>query len=854
MRPIKLTLQAFGPFKEKIVIPFENLGSGNIYLISGVTGSGKTTIFDAICYALFNSSSGSIRGNSSLKSHFASDETESFVEFDFMFNGEKYSILRHPSYERKKTRGEGFIIEQSKAQITLPNGKIIEKTKEVDEYIQNLLGLDVVQFSQIALLAQGEFLKLLNADTQTRAEVFRNIFKTWDYANFQNNLKDKMLELKNEYCAIENSILQHISAVLCVDEELNNISQKYTQNSCFDNLDDYILLLTSQNKKDIDSLELVKKETETIEKNISNLQNEFQKIQNKIQIQKQIYDFLSEKSVLDNEFKIIENDFKTIPELKNKLNCLLLEIKKIQDDYEKISEITKLKDEKSEVQTKNDEIEKEILATKEKDKTIKNNYLQFVHSQKLQLANDLANMQQEFLNFQNEVNQKSTKYDFEYNEYLKMQAGIIAQSLKNNQPCPVCGSLVHPAPAKIENKNLTKEYIDESKNELDELNKILFEKSNNCSLLAEKIKSKEDLFELLVKKYNLQKDNITNTQIDEIDFENEILVNEKELEALNSEAINISQTLSSIDSKIDLLLKNIKDIDIELILKNHETLEKEYETLKNKISTIEEKYNIKNVETNNLNSKIKLLEEQMKTFQDIDINRINEIQLKIEKDKEQILNLDKNIEEIISRKSINEKMLAEIVLKSEQFEKASKEYRNYKILSDCANGTLKGKVRMPFEQYIQGYYLDLVLYEANKRLKIMTQNQFQLFRKNDSFALNQKAGLDLEVMDFHTFKKRSTKTLSGGESFKAALALALGLSDCVSNFSGAINIDAMFIDEGFGSLDSESLELALDVVFSLSDNKRLIGLISHIEDLKSKIQNQIIVNKSQEGSSVEINF
>ena len=189
-----------------------------------------------------------------------------------------------------------------------------------------------------------------------------------------------------------------------------------------------------------------------------------------------------------------------------------------------------------------------------------------------------------------------------------------------------------------------------------------------------------------------------------------------------------------------------------------------------------------------------------------------------------------------------------------EFKILDEKYPHYKILSDLANGSLNGKPKIAFEQYIQAYYLDLIIFEANKRLKILTKNQFQLLRKKDSFSKQSKTGLDIEVMDFHTFKTRSTKTLSGGESFKAALCLALGLSDVVSYFSGAVNIDSLFIDEGFGSLDLESLELALDVIFSLSESGRLIGVISHVEELKNRIENKIIVHKSDIGSSLEINF
>ena len=229
MRPLRLTMQAFGAFKDKVEINFENLGPNNVYLISGITGSGKTTIFDAICYALFNSSSGSSRGNQTLRSHFAQDNIESYVDFEFIFNNERYKILRYPSYERKKTRGEGTILEQAKAELFLPNGKIIEKTKEVDEYIENLLGINVSQFSQIALLAQGEFLKILNSDTQTRGDILRNIFKTWSYANFQNKLKDETLILKNKYENIKASIMQHIFDVVVLDENLKELKEKYIQ-------------------------------------------------------------------------------------------------------------------------------------------------------------------------------------------------------------------------------------------------------------------------------------------------------------------------------------------------------------------------------------------------------------------------------------------------------------------------------------------------------------------------------------------------------------------------------------------------------------------------------------------------
>lgn len=855
MRPIKLTMQAFGPFKDKITIPFENLGNNNIYLISGATGSGKTTIFDAICYALFNTSSGTLRGNQTLRSHFANEDTISYVEFDFIFNNELYSILRHPSYERKKARGEGYIIEQAKAQITLPNGKIIEKLKDVDDYIKELLGLDAAQFSQIALLAQGEFLKLLNSDTQTRGEIFRNIFKTWNYANFQNKLKDETQNYKNIYQNLENSILQYIMGIVAIDENLSLLCQKYNDTKCFNNLDEFIFLLENQNKIDNNNLIQIQKNIEELEKNIEKSQTNFQIIQNKINILKQKEDLKNQETCLNDEFKKIQIEYNKKSEYEKEIQNILLEIQKNEENHQKsikIKELTILK-EKAENEFK--------LKTNDLDK-IKNNIETLKLSHIKQISNEYNSLiekrdeeQKTFKNLQQEIFKLTNDYNLKYNNYLEIQAGIIAKTLKTGYPCPVCGSLEHPNIAKIENENLTKEYIDNLKNELDEQNKKLIKLSQDCSSLNEKAASKLKEFNQFSKKYSINIEKIKYDILHE-DYENIILDNEKSIEKLNNEINTLKNEITSFNSKITAIKDGANISDVDVILKLHETLNYKLNTKKKFLEEVENNYNQKNIELNSTKSKIKLLNEQLKTYKSTktDTKTIDSIKNQITDFKNKIDFFDKEIEILISRKSINEKNLNSIIQKSKEFDKISKIYGDYKILSDCANGNLKGKARIAFEQYIQSYYLDLVLFEANKRLKIMTQNQFQLLRKQDVTSYQSKIGLDIEVMDFHTFKKRSTKTLSGGESFKTALALALGLSDCVSNFSGTINMDAMFIDEGFGTLDAESLETALNVIFELSAANRLVGIISHIDELKLRIPNQIITYKTQNGSFLEINF
>jgi len=853
LRPLKLTIQAFGPFVDKITIPFENLGINGIYLISGVTGSGKTTIFDAICYALFNSSSGTNRGNTTLKSHFAKENVESFVEFEFLFNGEKYTILRHPSYERKKSRGEGYILEQSKAQITLPNGKIIAKTKEVDEYIEELLGLNVSQFSQIALLAQGEFLKLLNADTQTRAEIFRNIFKTWNYQDFQNKLKDKTIFYKNEYENLKNSILQYINDTSLIEENLIALKETYLNNQCFDDLDEFICLLKNQNKKDENSLDVIKNDVLKTEKQIEILQEKFIKIQNKINIQKQ-------KELLAKNLIETENNLKAIEKLKEdsknnekRIEELNHEIKKLDEQSEKYAQI-------QELEYIIVSLEKNLNSKKDKVKTLHDNlsnlkiaYLEHSYALFINTEKELFNSQNKLLAQQEKNNLLSANYQKNYNEYLQIQAGIIAKTLTNKKPCPVCGSINHPNPAKLSNENLTKEFLDNLKNELDENIEKANLISQNASILNEQTKSLKANFEKLSKNFNFEFDK-NKAKISNLSFEEEILKCENNIKIENESILNLSNELTANKTKIETLSKDIQFDSVDKMLLYQKNIKKEYETLSAKLKEIEDRFlNIK-IEKSNIISQIELLNKQEKELLEIDIKLYDEISNEVSTLKGKLIAWNNSAQEIIIRKTINDKALDSIQNKNKEYNKILNLFTDYKILSDCANGNLKGATRIAFEQYIQGYYLDMVLFEANKRLKIMTQNQFHLLRKKDTTSLQAKTGLDLEVMDFHTFKKRSTKTLSGGESFKAALALALGLSDCISNFSGAMNIEAMFIDEGFGSLDSESLELAMEVIFNLSSNNRLIGIISHIEDLKTKIPNQINTFKTDTGSKLEINF
>ena len=336
MRPLKLVMQAFGVYPNRVEIPFENIIDDYVYLISGVTGSGKTTIFDAISFALFNQASGTNRENNTFRSHYAGDDVESFVEFTFELRGEIYTVIRSPSYQRKKLKKDGFITVNSKAQLTLPNSKLIIGVKETDDYIVNLLGVNADQFRQIALLAQGEFLKLLNTDTQKRGEIFRNIFKTNIYSTFSTELKEKAYKLKDEYDDLQKSIIQYASQLISSNEKVNSYIDSFKQNDCIYNLDDFISEIKFE-------LNCVNDSLEDLESKTSNISNSIKK--NDIEISRQLqkkllFDKLKSldlsKKVAKCDFDKAKLEFDSLNEKNKKLDEYRIMIEKQKSISQKI--------------------------------------------------------------------------------------------------------------------------------------------------------------------------------------------------------------------------------------------------------------------------------------------------------------------------------------------------------------------------------------------------------------------------------------------------------------------------------------------------------------------------------------
>lgn len=844
MRPLKLTMQAFGAYPNLVEIPFEKLGADNIYLVYGATGSGKTTIFDAISYALFSVPSGQYRKNLSLRSHFASDDVETYVQFEFLYKGEKYTVFRNIKLNKGKIK--------TSALVTLPDSRTIVGNKEVDNFIVDLFGINASQFSQIALLAQGEFMKLLNTDTKTRSEIFRNIFKTNDYKLFQEKLKSFAIIYRKSFEEIKSSIIQYCTSIESNNDILNKYIENYSDNFCIVDFDEFLKLIDEQNNLDKIELSSITDLLSDIEKAIIENEKKLQLVQNRQKLTLEKENLLLKLKNQKEVFKKIENEYSKINLKENKEKELILEIEKSKQDYENSILIKNLENKNKIFNNDLKENEKKSKEIFEKIENFKCNYLKFIINDYLNLCEKLEKSQDEFLNFKKEYDDLNSLYNVEYNKYLSSQAGVLAKTLKENTPCPVCGSINHPKVAELSDEIISKNELDKIKINLDKKSKILNEKSENCLIFNEKKEQKFLEFKNESKRFKI-KIPIEKYEINDLDYLSKI----EELEKLNEKVLENSQLLNieieKNSTQINMLNKNLKNTDIDKNLEIYKNLKIEKDKISSEIKLIKEKFEKEKNLYNELKINIEVIEKQIEEFSKIKTLSSDVISQFIVNDKLKKDKLNSEYSLINARLSNNKKNLVKLKEGYKKYIEIEKKYIEYDTLSRCANGDIAGKLKIEFEQYIQAYYLDMVLFEANKRFKVMTKNQFQLLRKTDFTSIQSKESLELEVMDFHTFKKRSTKSLSGGESFMAALSLALGLSDCISNYSN-VSIDALFIDEGFGSLDYNTLQTAMDVIMELSLSNKLVGIISHVEDLKSRIQNQILTSKTDKGSFVELSF
>lgn len=851
----KLTMQAFGPFKDKVIIDFEKQKiDRGLVLITGDTGAGKTTIFDAICYALYGQTSGSSRNNNSLRSDWASDDIDTFVDLEFYYKNKLYNIRRSPEYIRKKKNGTGETKQVPTAEANI-NGKIITKLNDVNKEVENLIGLDYNQFRQVAMLSQGEFTKFLLATSEEKTTIFRKIFDTEFYDNLQNRLKSNMLVKKDEIEKVKAKIETEQKNL----EPIINI-HGLNSNETIKLLEDKIIEETSkvnETKKSRDNIseEKTKLTTEIsnidkMNKNILTYQTATKKLEElilnnpNISLDKEKYNYniscATSISFILDKLKTLQNSLNTKKE-KYDLNLQKLKLKK-KEQIEKETIFKQIDNYSKDVNNLTNYINK----LENLNKTY-NDYLNKINDLKL-LENNYKILTDKYLTKEQLYESMRTNY------YLNISVEI-AENLVEGKECPVCGSKTHPNIAKPTKCNYTKtdlEVLEKELKEIDNKRKLKEVNIEQTNKLIKELSISSDLniSEELEKNNKLLEN--SRKEKEELESKFEIITNEKQI--LSSEIKSLESSNNIYKEDIASLEKDITKYNQKLneIYTENKTNYDEY--LKNKLEkyellTLKDKIDNYESSKKEQESTIKLLEQEVKGKTIIDISE-KEKQLQILSNKYQeydnkYTSLNANLEKLKSSTNNIKNYINDNYTLQEKYNIA-------KILSDTANGNLIGKQRITFENYVQSYYMQSVLIEANKRLIKMTDGRYELKKKETETKMNTKTGLDFSIFDSYTGKERDVASLSGGEKFKASLALALGLSDTISNNRGGIKIDSLFIDEGFGSLDTESLNQALNILSDLSGNDKLIGVISHVTELIGRVDNKIIVNKTNTGSNLTI--
>ena len=928
MRPLKLSFESFNSYANKTSIDFEDFSSNGIFLITGPTGSGKTTIFDAIKYALYGEASGEDRKNISNFSDFANLGSQSSVTFEFLHRGVKYRIERISSYQvSKKNKTPEADKKTGDKKTTVNFYQLIDgeekllasNARKVNEEVQNLLGIDKNQFSQIVMIAQGDFSKILTASGGDREKLLRNIFNTEIYQQLQERLKTNTSQLEKEHeknLATAKNALQDINlnSQEQSDKVLEYLNNEKTILSHLDEIHTFIEEQNSALNKEAHSLDSktikLSNRKDALTGYLSQLESN-QKIKDQISacneyldLHKPILD--QKKSAYDqakkNEVEI-ERLHSDIPKLENKIGrydsaskqveSIELEISKLDSQLLEHKQQIELLDKKStETQTLQNELkEKKQRLEANSNKLTEINRLISEIEQTVKRKENADVYLKKLEEEQVALEELSIKYNQSEEEYLSAeqkfsaaQAGILASKLIEGSPCPVCGSIHHPQIASLSNdvpsetkikklrdtmesfrqkKQKQSEVAATSKTKLDFENnefKQLFTHVLSAVHLIDEFKNVESFEELVHANEILiqQKSAIESQNKKKEILESEINQTDMDLKNIEENKAEVNNSIQELTNHLNLRngallsIKNSGDlIDIDKIKICHENAVTRWEILSNQLHQSKEEFDKESAEFEKQKYARQKLESQFDNTLCIDPSNLKDQIQEIDIEQQEIKN---KITEINHMISINESPLNTIKRIHHDAITTEKKYNTTKTLYDFVSGKSSNSESgcISLENYVQRSYLQRVVGAANDRLAIMTDSQFVLKTKGDR-KYKKNDYLDLEVTDLYTGKDRDVKSLSGGEKFMTSLALALGFSDVIQQDAGGIQLDSMFIDEGFGTLDSETLEQALRLLDQLSTNSNtLVGIISHVEELKNRIPQQIVVSKDLNGSSLEV--
>lgn len=919
MRPLKLVMSAFGPYAGRAELDMGLLGNRGLYLINGDTGAGKTTIFDAVAFALYGEASGENREPKMLRSKYAELETPTFVELTFECKGQEYRIKRSPTYNLPNRKTD-----VQKAAELYYSDNLITGDKNVNAAVRDILGVDKKQFCQIAMIAQGDFLKLLLADSKDRKEIFHDIFHTGMYKSLQEKIKEKYDELKKNTDRLMQSINQYATGIKCDDESMQEHIRKAEtgqltiteiENEVMVKLGRIIETDEAEEKaltNDKNEADKRLKETETLltaaQKYKDNIEAVriseagLSKVQKSLKTQQEKCDELEKAAAAANEdwekgAPELNKALEIMGELKEKRAELAASEKELShltgEKSAKETEAKRLAEETEKLRAElenmgNPEAEREKAEgerekNEEKAKGIKGLIKDIDKFKKLQA--EYSEASEKYHALSEEYERLHAQYCRKNKAYLDGQAGILAGDLKEGCPCPVCGSLSHPdiavkpenSPDKQEveraeaRSESAREKSDKAKGNAERLSGQVNEKLSNVKSLAASLIGAE-----YTDPDTLQ--DLANEKLRECDFKlkqaeeqiislDKMIARRKSLETdINKKsetAEKIEQEKKDIDVKtanltgiIDTVSKRVEELSEKQTGESEEQIPQKLAVLEERKKSCDENYKKATHEAAELKSKeaelqgvIRTKNEQAETYaegRDVNTDEAEKLKTKLS---EKLKAADERLKPLAIRLAANDEAYKNIKSKAEKYKEAEKRLEWIKELHETAGGNISGNGKIDLETFVQMTYFDRIIDRANIRLMKMSRGQYELRRA--PAGKKGKSGLDLSVTDHYSEDggSRDVKTLSGGESFLASLALALGLSDEVQSLAGGIQLDTMFVDEGFGSLDEESLKQALAALSDLARGNILVGIISHVSELKNMIDKQIVVKKDRFGGS-----
>ena len=751
MKPTSLVLSGWGPYRGMEQADFETMQQG-LFLVSGPTGSGKTTIFDGITFALYGEVSGSIREKDSLRSDFADASTPTFVTLNFTHRGKQYRVTRNPKYDRPKLKGEGMTTEPEGGELYEGETLLASGSSQVTERVTGLLGLDYRQFRQISMIAQGEFQQLLVSSSKERTQIFRDIFQTRIY--------DTMTALLSARVKALNGRI----------DEVKHRADEITGTFRIEN-GDWEELKSKKNRNYRKILDFIEQEDDRLESRERELASRLGELDRSYKEQVRAIEELRSGNQAVRKY---ENDRKTLEKLEEERDSLKEQKRELAKAYGRIP------------------VRRERLEGKKSE-------LRVLEEQKKGLASwqaacrQLTERQETYLKLDGEAKEKKRIYEYQDDCFKKAAAGIIARDLTEGIPCPVCGSTVHPAPASMEGEVPDEKEIRRLKADYEAASEKASAAAGAAAALVGAVKNMEE-----------------NLGVMDLSDGGE-------------------KALLEIGEKLKLLEEETKQEEKEI-----RDCEKEYQDCSVKLEKQEAAY-----------SQLKASIRVPKPTELVDLSGFEAALLECERDRKQTA---KEKERTGAALALNRQSLSTLKGHLEVKEKLETEYGVVRELERAAGG-YNGR-NLVFEQYVLSVYFEDILRAANRRLLKMSGERYELHRLERARDRRSRESMEMEVLDQYTGKRRSVKSLSGGEAFNAALALALGTSDVIQSYAGGIQVEALFVDEGFGSLDAEALEQAVAILTSLSGGSSMVGIISHVEELKEQIGSHILVEKTNQGSRI----